>query len=325
MHDTLERNAVDSGTAHVPAIAQASSDAYRPTELMKPLLVAAQAERGDLLMGNIYQTHAAAGNDSTQAQTKEMAAKSGPEFSVQQLASLTDRGLGQHDLKLAGDFTFEQIQRSFDHGGSAEAQKIVGDINEAIKADGVGPLIRNENGKLSMHMVQEQTTAPTAEQQRSGAYFQVGTRYFHDLTSPQELNQTTWQNAERQRTTNENAERTGAVTSAADVLTNDAQFAKTGQFSEETARQFASQLGRHDREMPAFITAVNAELQRRGSKVALSVDVTPNQPGMHGNTVTMYNIQSFDRSTGTRLQAYRDGHDTVRAIGALPTFQWDKR
>jgi hypothetical protein len=322
MHDTIERSAVDNATFHAGAIVQASSDAYRPSEQVKPLSVAATAEHGDLVMGNIYQ---AAAKDYATPQTKESGTKSDSDFSVQQLANLTDRGFGQHDLKLAADFTFEQVQRSFDHGGSTEAQKMVDDLNTAIKTDGVGPLIRNENGKLSMHMVQEQSTAPTAEQMRSGAYFQVGTRYFHDLTNPQELNQTNWQNAERQRTNSENAERTGAVTSAADILTNDAQFAKTGQLSENAAREFASQLGRHDREMPAFINAVNAELQHRGSKETFTVDVTPNQPGMHGNTVTMYNIQSFDRTTGARVQAYHDGHDTVRAIGALPTFQWDKR
>ncbi|MBU6455666.1 MAG: hypothetical protein KGS72_28095 [Cyanobacteria bacterium REEB67] len=323
MHDTLEGSVVDNATIHAGAIVQASSDAYRPTEAMKPLSVAAPAERGDLVMGNIYQT--AAAKDYALLQTKDSGTKSDSSFSVQQLANLTDRGFGQHDLKLAADFTFEQVQRSFDHGGNTEAQKMVDDLNTAIKTDGVGPLIRNENGKLSMHMVQEQNTAPTAEQMRSGAYFQVGTRYFHDLTPPQELNQTTWQNAEHQRINSENAERTGAVTSAADILTNDAQFAKTGQLSESTAREFASQLGRHDGEMPAFIGAVNAELQRRGSKVAFTVEVTPNQPGMHGNTVTMYNIQSFNRTTGAPVQAYRDGHDTVRAIGGLPTFQWDKR
>lgn len=246
-----------------------------------------------------------------------------PAFTTQQIGSLLDTSADFGNFSTVNRVIARGAQAAYDQGGRSGADKFVADVNAATATDGIGPLISSQDGKLQLHLVEQLKQPPSEQQRRTGEYIQVGPVWYHDLAKPTDISTATRDNADRERLAQERSEHSSEAQASAQALLAGGDFANSGKLTEQSGAEFASSLRGHDRDMAEYIQQVNQELDRRGSHFHISVDVQFNQPGMHGNTVTMYHAQSIEASSGRVVQGFRTGHDTVRGIGPAPALRLD--
>ena len=235
-------------------------------------------------------------------------------FSADVVGGLVTDGVNNRNFNSASRELGAGVQAAYDKGGPSAALDYNTDVDKNVKLKGVGTVLTTKpDGGMQAHIVEAGPQGMSAEDARNAGYFRNGDQYVRDLAKPVDIDTQKFGNDRR----------TQDARGAVDGLMANPGFAANGKMDQQTANDLERSMFRHDGDMAQFTKAINQELASRGSPYELSVDVNLNQRGMHGNTVTQYHVQTFNKNTNERVQGFTGGHDTVRSIGRGPELKFD--